>query len=391
MNLIYLTNATIYTGITILHKGAVVVKGGKIDNVLNKERFDKEEIPPDAKVYDLQGKTLAPGFVDTHIHGFDGVGTEDASADAILQMSEKLAQYGVTGFCPTLYPQEPEKFIATVKEVSKAFGKEKGAINFGLHLEGPFISPTKLGVQRPESISEVDLDLMDKLYNAANGNIAIMTVAPELKNMRKLALYCNKKGIVLSAGHTDATYNQMLEGMHSGILHSTHLFNAMRGMHHRDPAVVGAVLIHSQMSAEIIPDGFHVHPALVNLLRKDKPVSNIVMVTDALRPTQQKEGVLIANGEEVYLDDKIFKRKEDDVIAGSSLLMIDGVKNLVDWGQPIHDAIRMASTNPVRILNQSLKTGSLLPEYDADIVVFDEKFNVKMTIIKGEIVKDYKS
>jgi N-acetylglucosamine-6-phosphate deacetylase len=388
MGLIYLTNATIYTGITILHEGALVIKDGKIENVLNRERFIEKEIPADAKVYDLQGGVVSPGFVDTHIHGFAGVGTEDASEEAILQMSEKLAQYGVTGFCPTLYPQEPEKFIATVKEVSKAFGKEKGARNFGLHLEGPFISPTKLGVQRSESISEVDLDLMEKLYEAADGNIAIMTVAPELKNMRELALYCNKKGIVLSAGHTDATYDQMLEGMHSGILHSTHLFNAMRGMHHRDPAVVGAILIHSQMSAEIIPDGFHVHPALLNLLRKDKPVGNIIMVTDALRPTQQKEGKLIANGEEVYLDDKIFKRKEDDVIAGSSLMMINGIKNIVDWGQPLHDAIRMASTNPVRVLNQNIKTGSLLPEYDADIVVFDEDFNVKMTMIKGEIVKD---
>jgi len=214
MGLIYLTNATIYTGITILYEGSIIIKDGKIDNVLNKERSLQQNIPKEAKVYDLKGKIVSPGFVDTHIHGFDGVGTEDASAEAILAMSDKLAQYGVTGFCPTLYPQEPEQFIKTIKEVSKAFGKEKGAKNYGLHLEGPFISPTKLGVQRPESISKVDLDLMKKLYDAADGNIAIMTVAPELKNMRELALYCDKKGIVLSAGHTDANYNQMLEGMH---------------------------------------------------------------------------------------------------------------------------------------------------------------------------------
>lgn len=389
MNTIYLTNATTYTGITILHKSTIVIKAGKIDKVLSKERFEEVQIPADAKIYDLNENIVAPGLVDTHIHGIGGVGTEDSTPEALIEMSDKLAQYGVTGFCPTLYPQEREKFLDTITKVTKAIGKEKGAKIYGLHLEGPFISPEKLGVQRKESISEVDLDYMEELYNAADGNIKIMTVAPELENMRELAHYCIKKGIVLSAGHTNATYDDMLEGMHSGILHSTHLFNAMSSMHHRDPAVVGAILIHSQITSEIIPDGFHVHAGLINLLRKNKPMNNIVMVTDALRPTQQTEGTLIANGEEVYLDDLIFKRKHDNVIAGSSLLMIEGIRNLVKWGVPIHDAIRMASTNPVRVINQNNNTGSLLPGLDADIVVFDKSFEIKMTIINGKIVRDY--
>ncbi|MCK5824477.1 MAG: N-acetylglucosamine-6-phosphate deacetylase [Ichthyobacteriaceae bacterium] len=390
MKTIYLTNANIYTGITILKNSTLIIKDGKIDNVLSPKRFDKDKIPADAIVYNLEGKTISPGFIDTHIHGIGGVGTEDASAEAVLEMSLKLAEFGVTGFCPTLYPQEPEQFIKTIKEVTKAIGKEKGAKIHGLHLEGPFISPKKLGVQRKESISEVDIDLMKRLYDAADGNIALMTVAPELENMRELAHYCIKKGIILSAGHTDGTYEDILDGMHAGILHSTHLFNAMSGLHHRDPGVVGGILIHSQMTSEIIPDGFHVNPALINLLRKNKPMSNIVMVTDALRPTQQTEGTLIANGEEVYLNDKIFMRKEDDVIAGSSLLMIKGVQNLIEWGVGTHDAIRMASTNPARVINLQKKTGSLLPGLDADIVVFDKDFKVNMTIINGNIVKEYK-
>ncbi|MEN8116959.1 MAG: N-acetylglucosamine-6-phosphate deacetylase [Bacteroidota bacterium] len=391
MNTIYLTNATIYTGITIVRGGTVIIKDGKIENVESHERFKKEHIQADAEVYDLGGNIISPGLVDTHIHGFAGVGTEDATAEAMLEMSDKLAQYGVTGFCPTLYPQKPDTFVKTIKSISAAIGKEKGARIYGLHLEGPFISRDKLGVQRQESLSRVDLDLMERLCNASGGNVTIMTVAPELKNMRELALYCSKKGIVLSAGHSNATYEHMLEGMHAGILHSTHFFNAMRRLHHRDPAVVGAILIHSQMTAEIIPDGFHVHPALVNLLRKNKPMSNIVMVTDALRPTQQTEGTLIANGEEVYLDDKIFMRKKDDIIAGSSLLMINGIRNLVSWGVSIHDAIRMASTNPIRVINLNKETGSLLPGLDADVVVFDKDFNVKMTLVKGRIVKEYEA
>lgn len=386
MKPIYLTNATIYTGITILKNSTIIIEDGKIDNVLSHDRFKKSLIPPGAKVYDMNENIIAPGLVDTHIHGFHGVGTDDTSTEAIIEMSRALAQYGVTGFCPTLYPQAPGQFIKTIKAVVKAMGKEQGAKILGMHLEGPFISRDKLGVQRKEFLSGVDMDLMKRLYKASEGNITIMTVAPELKNMRDLALYCTKRDIVLSAGHSNATYEHMLEGMHAGILHSTHFFNAMRRLHHRDPGVVGAIMIHSHISCEIIPDGFHVHPAIINLLRKEKPTHNIVMVTDALRPTQQTQGILMANGEEVYLDDNIFKRKKDDVIAGSSLLMINGIKNLVKWGVPIHDAIRMASTNPIRIINRHKTTGSLLPGLDADIVVFDKNYNVQMTMIKGKVV-----
>jgi N-acetylglucosamine-6-phosphate deacetylase len=388
MQNIYLINGTIYTGITVIRNGAVIIKDGIIDNVVNQERFHKMQIPKDSVVFDLQGAIVAPGFIDTHIHGFRGSGTDDRSVDAILEMSKSLAEYGVTGFCPTIYPQADDDFMKTIDVCVKAMGKELGAKILGLHLEGPFISHDKLGVQRPEYVRDVDIDLMKKFYEAAQGKISIMTVAPELKNMRDLALYGTKKGIVMSAGHSNATYENMLEGMHAGILHSTHFFNAMRRLHHRDPGVVGAIMIHSHISCEIIPDGFHVHPAIINLLRKEKPLHNIVMVTDALRPTEQKEGLLIANDEEVYIDEGVFKRKKDSVIAGSSLTMINGAKNLVSWGVPIHDAIRMGSTNPSRILNLHKKIGSLLPGLEANLMVFDKNYTVLMTIIDGKITNN---
>src|SRR5262249_5509333 len=158
-----------------------------------------------------------------------------------------------------------------------------------------------------------------------------MTVAPELRGMRELALYALSQNIVLQAGHTDATYENMVEGMQAGILHSTHFFNAMSRLHHRDPGAVGAILIHPDLSCEIIADGHHVHPELVKLLVRDKPTSKIVLVTDALKPTAQTEGPLFANNEEVELKDGFFKRKKDDVIAGSALTMLAGVKNLAEW------------------------------------------------------------
>jgi len=189
----------------------------------------------------------------------------------------------------------------------------------------------------------------------------------------------------LSAGHSDATYDHMLEGMQAGILHATHFFNAMRRLHHRDPGVVGAIMIHPNVTCEIVADGFHVHPAIIKLLIQNKPVDNIVLVTDALCPTGQTSGTLRANGEDVYLREGIFRRKVDDVIAGSSLTMIRGVQNLCDFGVKLDDALRMASGNPARILNRQREIGSLIPGRDADIVVFDDHFHIVMTLVKGRV------
>lgn len=224
---------------------------------------------------------------------------------------------------------------------------------------------------------------MNELLDAAEGHIVNMTVAPELKNMRELALYCVSKGIVLQAGHTNATYEQMVEGMQARILHVTHLFNAMSRMHHRDPGAVGAVFIHPELSCEIIADGIHINPNIIKFLLQCKPLDKLVLVTDSLKPTKQKTLPLIANGEEVYLD-KCFLRKSDDVIAGSALTMIDGVKNLVNFGLNLEQAIRMAAANPAVIMRQE-HLGLIAPGYDADLVVFDKKFNTLYTIINGKL------
>jgi N-acetylglucosamine-6-phosphate deacetylase len=158
-------------------------------------------------------------------------------------------------------------------------------------------------------------------------------------------------------------------------------------MHHRNPGAVGAILIHPEMACEIIADGVHVHPDLLKLLRRDKPADKIVLVTDALRPTEQTEGTLLANKEEVVFEGGCFHRKEDGVIAGSALTMIRGVKNLVDFGISLEDAVRCASTNPAQIMHYT-KKGQIIPGYDADLVVFDKHFNVLMTLIGGDIKKN---
>ena len=380
---ICLHNTTLLNGYSTMENCAVLIKNNKIADVFNESRFKQKKFTPDIKFIDLKGDYLAPGFIDTHIHGLEGFGTDDMTTEAILEMSARLPKYGVTAFIPTLYSAPKNKLFKSMISILAAMGKEKGAKILGMHLEGPFISPERLGVQTLESISEVDLEYMREIIALGQGNIVNMTVAPELKNMRELALLCIDQGIILQAGHTNATYQQMVEGMQARIMHVTHLFNAMSRIHHRDPGVVGAVFIHPELSCEIIADGFHINPEIIKFLIRCKPVDKLVLVTDALKPTKQKASHLYANGEEVYLD-KCFMRKEDNVIAGSALTMIDGVKNLVSWGLNVEKAVQLASHNPANIMKQD-NLGTIAPGYTADMVVFDKKFKVKQTIINGYI------
>ena len=191
----------------------------------------------------------------------------------------------------------------------------------------------------------------------------------------------------MQAGHTNAEYQHMVEGMQAGILHSTHLFNAMSQLHHRNPGAVGAVLIHPEMSCEIIADGVHVHPDLFKLLARDKPLEKIILVTDGLTPTEQESGPLMANGEEVVYEGGCFHRTADGVIAGSSLTMIRGIKNLVKYGFSISDAVRAASSTPAAVMHYT-KKGMLIPGYDADIAVFDKQFNIIASIVRGVFKKN---
>jgi len=391
MNSIGLYNGKVMTGFAAMDNCTVLVEDRLISDVFSQKRFDQRHFNPEVEIINVEGSYIVPGFIDTHIHGFAGFGTEDAfespqkGTNAILEMSRNLANYGVTSFHPTLFPEGPELLIPAVRSICAAMGKEEGAQIMGLHLEGPFISKDRLGAMKAEAVMPVDLSLMEQLWEASGGRIANMTVAPELKGMRELALFCIKKGIILQAGHTDAKYENMVEGMQAGILHSTHLFNAMSRMDHRNPNAVGAILIHTEMSCEIIADGIHIHPDLYKLLIRDKSTDKIIMITDALKTTEQKTGPFLSNGEEVILRDGVFRKKSDNVISGSSLTMIKGIRNLVDFGFSLEDAIRTASFNPAQVMGYR-KKGSIIPGHDADLTVFDRDFNVQLVMIGGKIL-----
>ena len=375
-------NATVLTGLSIMRNCAVYIKKDKIVDVYNEQRFRNKKFPSRVKIIDAGGAYVMPGFMDTHIHGIGGFGTEDADSASILKMSEILAGYGVTSFIPTCGTAPREELLRRIRAIVKAMGKEKGARILGLHLEGPFISKERIGAQEQEGLSPVDINYMKELWKVGKGKIINMTVAPELHGMRELALECNRLGIILQAGHTNATYDQMIEGMQANIMHVTHLFNAMRPLHHREPGVVGAALIHPEISCEIIGDGIHVNPNLLQLLLKSKPLSQIVLITDAFKLAK----TTLPEDSEYYLD-KCFHRKEDKIIVGSAISMLDGFRNLVEYGVPVEKAVRMACTNPAQILKQQNK-GLILPGYDADLVILDTRLEHPQTIIGGRFIKE---
>lgn len=385
-----LLNGTVFTGYAKLENcGVYIEEDGTIGDIFNMKRYNQKNFPKDTITFDLKDCYIMPGFIDTHVHGIGGFGTEDNSVDSILGMSERLADFGVSRFQPTIYTDTPEQMIEGIKTIVQAIGKEKGAIISGINLEGPFISPKRIGAQAPSGVREVDLDLFHTLLEAGKGHIVCMTVAPEIKHMRALALAARKAGVVLLAGHTDATYENIIEGMQCGILHSTHFFNAMSRLHHRNPGTVGAIMIQRNMCCEIICDGVHVHPELVKLLLREKPIENIVLVTDSLKPTKQRAGDLLANNVPAELSEEgAFVSKENkNLFLGSSLTMLQGIKNLKSWGISLSDSVHMSSTNPARIYSIN-KTGSIIPEYKADLTILNKDLELKALFIEGNLVRD---
>ena len=380
-----LTPVCAVTAQDTLPNAALWIKGGVIAGC-----FAENELPAEiAHLPRVDGKGCfaVPGFIDLHIHGYAGFGPELADPQALLNMSAALLQSGVTAFCPTLYCAKPNEMETLLKKLVPAIGKESGAQIIGFHLEGPFISPKKPGVMKPQDIAPADLPAFQRLFDAAEGHIAAVTLAPELPGIEPVIVFAKQHGIRVQAGHTNATYDEFLLGAAHGVTHVTHLFNAMSPFTHREPGAAGAALMHPGISCEIIADGVHVHPDVISFLHSVKPIENIVAVTDALLPTGQEKGPFIANGEEVIFDDGVWKRKSDRVIAGSALTMAQAFKNVVDYGFTLPQAVQATSANAAR-LSGLTQQGRLEAGAQADIVLLNSRFEPVQVFLNGEQIKN---
>jgi N-acetylglucosamine-6-phosphate deacetylase len=256
----------------------------------------------------------------------------------------------------------------------------------GIHLEGPFIAKEKMGAQSPAHICKPDITLFEGWQEAANGLIKLVTLAPELPGMIPFIEKIKKAGVICSIGHTNATYAEALAAIDAGCSQGTHLFNAMRGLHQREPGAAAALLLAQGVAVELIADGLHVHPAMLRVALQLKGKQEVLLVTDAMRAKCCSDGRYELGGQEVIVTNGRAVLA-GDVLAGSTLLMPEAIKNMADFtGCSLIDAVEMASYYPAMRLGLSDRKGQIAMAYDADLVVLDETFAVQLTLRNGRVI-----
>jgi N-acetylglucosamine-6-phosphate deacetylase len=324
------------------------------------------------------GRGLAvPGFVDLQVNGFGGVDFLDADADGYRRAGEALLETGVTAYLPTLITSPEEQLLAALREVP--IGTARPRI-LGVHLEGPFLSPRRLGTHVPDARRDPDLDLLGRLLDG--GPVKLMTVAPELPGAHPLIDALLGRGVKVSLGHSDATATQANAAFDRGVRTVTHLFNAMRPLLHRDPGIVGAALARDDVIVQIILDGVHLAPETALVVWR-AAAGRLALVTDAITGAGGDEGSYSFGSLDVEVLDGVVRRP-DGVLAGSVLTMIEAVQNLHALGVPLPDAVAAASEVPARVLGLS-ELGSLELGLPADIVVLDDNVAITRVLVGGEV------
>lgn len=342
------------------------------------------EIPADCEVLDAEGGFIAPGLIDLHIHGYLGRDVCDATEESIRIISEGLIKNGVTGYLPTTMTVDM-KVIKKALEVLRGLKEEskgwRGSEILGCHAEGPFICEAKKGAQDAAFILKPDAEFVKEYSDI----IKIITLAPEEdENFSAIKEISENTSVVVSMGHTSASYETAIEGVKNGVKHATHLFNAMTPLTHRAPGVVGAAL-NSSVSAELIVDTFHVDRALFDLVWRLKG-DKLCFITDCLPAGGLSEGEYTLGGAKIIYKDDLCYLSDGKTIAGSVLRLNQGVMNVFKNSNiPLYECVNCASLNPAKVVGIDSHKGSLEAGKDADIIIADENFEIKKTIIRGEI------
>ncbi len=380
-----LTAGTVFTPTESIPNGAVLVEDGSIAEIGSGEAL---AVAADRRL-DFPDDVLAPGFIDLHIHGAVGHDFMQADGTAFQKIGKFLARHGTTSYLPTTITSPEDELLPALASISAAIAAPASGTDttpcarpIGIHLEGPFISDVRHGVHPAANIQRPSVIALDRYVNAARGSIRVLTMAPELPHAFPVITDARERGIIIAFGHTNASYKEAEKAICAGVSYSTHTFNGMRRMIHRDPGVVGAILSNQRVYADIVADGFHVHPPVVDLFLRCKGRERAILISDATSATGMPEGRYHLGHFEAEVEGLLVE--SHGKLAGSVLTLEIAVQKVMEFaGWPLHDALRLVTLNPATLLGLENK-GRIAVGADADLVVLTGKGEVLRTFVGGQ-------
>lgn len=382
---IKIINGSIVLPDRILKEGTVIISGKKIEEITSRN-IDI----PGAIVMDARGNYVAPGCIDLHIHGGGGHNFTEGTPEAFVAITQAHARHGMTGIYPTLEATSIENRLAAIHTCESLMGKPtKGATILGLHLEGNYLNMQMKGGQPAQYISNPEPEEYKALLESTNC-IKRWSVSPELPGALELGKYASEKGVLVSLAHTVADYPLVRKAFEAGYTHATHFYNAMTGVHRegefKREGTIESIYLMDDITVELVADGIHVPPAILQLVHKLKGAEKTALVTDAMSAAAYPDFSRISESR-VIIEDGVCKLADRSAIAGSIATSDRLIRTMVHQAElPLTEVIRMASEAPARIMNIFDKKGSLEKGKEADIIIFDPDINLQMTIIEGEVV-----
>jgi N-acetylglucosamine-6-phosphate deacetylase len=364
----------------------VVIQGSKIAAI---GKRGKVELPRGIRETRMAGKTVVPGFVDVHIHGAGGRDVMEGTRESLEIIAATVAAHGTTSLVATTVTASEKETQASVAGIahfilntSQYAARELSAEVLGIHFEGPFISPARRGVHQAKWILAPSTEVLARFLKEARGTALILTLAPELPGALDLIAAARKAGMVVSLGHTDATYEQAQAAIEAGASHAAHVYNAMRPFSHRGTGVIGAVLTSPKVSTELIADGVHVDEAAMRMLVDLKTPERVILVSDGMSATGMPDGKYQLGTFEVKVSGGVARNAEGK-LAGSTLTLDRALRNMVALGVPLASALRMVTANPARQIGLGARKGIIAPGADADLVFLDDKLEISGVMTRG--------
>jgi len=380
-----LTANALFDGAKLIQNPIVTIEGEDIASISTREAA---ALPPGSRVVDFPGATLGPAFFDIHIHGAAGHDVMEATPEALSTMGRFLASRGTASFLATTVTAPLDATLRSVEGLAKliARGPESGSARIlGIHLEGPFLSHAKRGVQPAEYLLQPDIAIFDRLFDAAEGNVRLMTLAPELPGATELTAHAVRRGVRVSVGHSNATAAETRAAIAAGATSATHTFNAMRTLDHREPGILGTVLTDDTIFAELVCDGIHTAPEMAKLWWRAKGAERGILITDAMSAAGMPDGEYRLGGFAVQVANG--RAMRDGVLAGSVLTLDRALKNCVAFtGASIDDALRLLTANPAAMTGLRDRAGRVAVGEPANLVAVGPDGKLVATVLGGEVV-----